>query len=115
MAITKDQIVVALARVAAPDGRPLPQTGALSDIVANDGKVFFSINVDAAAVPRWEPVRKAAEAAVRAVPGVQSVMVALTAERAPSAAGGGQRPAAGPSAGARGGPSAAHAPDGVKS
>ena len=34
----------------------------------------------------WEPVRKAAEAAVRAVPGVQSAMVALTAERAAGAA-----------------------------
>src|SRR5262252_2774918 len=55
MAVTKDQIVNALARVAAPDGRPLPHTGALSEIVATDGKVFFSINVDAAAVPHWEP------------------------------------------------------------
>src|SRR5499426_2255514 len=117
MAITKDQIVDALARVAAPDGRPLPQTGALSEIVATDGKVFFSINVDAAAVPHWEPVRQAAEAAVRAVPGVQSAMVALTAERAPGAApAGARRPPAGPAAGAaaRGGPNAARAPEGVK-
>src|SRR5262245_6781662 len=112
MAVTKEQIVDALARVAAPDGRPLTQTGALSEIVATDGKVFFSINVDAAAVPRWEPVRQAAEAAVRAVPGVQSAMVALTAERAPAPAGGARRPPAG--AGARGGPSAAQAPEGVK-
>src|SRR5919202_6652241 len=82
MAVTKEQILAALGSVAAPDGRPLTETGALSDVVASDGKVFFSINVDAAAVPRWEPVRKAAEAAVRAIPGVQSAMVALTAERA---------------------------------
>jgi len=111
MAVTKDQIVDALARVAGPDGRPLPQTGALSEIVVTDGKVFFSINVDAAAVPRWEPVRQAAEAAVRAVPGVQSAMVALTAERAPGA-GGAQRPPAPPAA--RGGPNAARTPEGVK-
>jgi len=44
--------------------------------------VFFSISVDAAAVNAWEPVRKKAEDAVRAVPGVQSALVALTAERA---------------------------------
>ena len=115
MAVTKDQIVDALARVAGPDGRPLPQTGALSEIVVTDGKVFFSINVDAAAVPRWEPVRQAAEAAVRAVPGVQSAMVALTAERAPGA-GGAQRPPAPPAGGpaARGGPNAARTPEGVK-
>ena len=50
--------------------------------MVSDGKVFFSITVDAAVVPQWEPVRKAAEAAVRAVPGVKSAMVALTGERA---------------------------------
>jgi ATP-binding protein involved in chromosome partitioning len=113
MAPTKDEIAASLASIPTPEGQPLNASGALSDIVATDGKVFFSINVDAAAVQRWEPVRKAAEAAVRAVPGVQSVMVALTAERAP-----GRAPAGGdarrPVAGARGGPSAAQAPEGVK-
>jgi ATP-binding protein involved in chromosome partitioning len=83
---TKDQVLAALAAVKSPDGAPLPQTGKLSDVVASDGKVFFSITVDAAVVPQWEPVRKAAEAAVRAVPGVTSAMVALTGERAPGAA-----------------------------
>src|SRR5215510_5480439 len=91
MAVTKEQVVEALNKVPAPDGRPLTQAGVLSDVVTTDGKVFFSINVDAAAVQRWEPVRKAAETAVRAVPGVQSAMVALTAERAPGA-GTAQRP-----------------------
>ncbi len=79
---TKDEVLAALAAVKSPDGVPLPQTGKLSDVVASDGKVFFSITVDAAVVPQWEPVRKAAEAAVRAVPGVKSAMVALTGERA---------------------------------
>ena len=87
MPVTKEQVVASLAKIATPDGEPLTESGALSDVVVTDGKVFFSINVDAAAVPRWEPVRKAAESAVRAVPGVQSAMVALTAERAPAAAG----------------------------
>jgi ATP-binding protein involved in chromosome partitioning len=115
MAVTKDQVLEALGKVASPHGEPLPASGKLSDVVVTDGKVFFSINVDAGAVPRWEPVRKAAEAAVRNVPGVQSALVALTAERAPSSGGGAQRPAAGPAAGARGGPNAAQAPEGVKS
>src|SRR5215813_12245187 len=83
MAVTKEQVLGALGAVSAPDGKPLPQAGVLSDVVVGDGKVFFSINVDAAAVQRWEPVRKAAEAAVRRIAGVQSAMVALTAERAP--------------------------------
>jgi ATP-binding protein involved in chromosome partitioning len=111
MAVTKDQILAALAKVASPHGEPLPATGALSDVVVTDGKVFFSINVEAGAVPKWEPVRKAAEAAVRAVPGVQSALVALTAERAAGAAS--QRAAPGATARARG-PSAAQAPDGVR-
>jgi len=83
---TKDQVLAALAAVSSPEGQPLPQTGKLSDVVASDGKVFFSITVDAAVVPQWEPVRKAAEAAVRALPGVTSALVALTGERAPGAA-----------------------------
>jgi ATP-binding protein involved in chromosome partitioning len=81
MPVTKDDVIAALGEIAAPDGTPLPQTGTLSDIVAGDGKVFFSISVDASVVQGWEPVRKRAEQAVKAIPGVQSAMVALTAER----------------------------------
>ncbi len=95
MALSKDDVVAALAKVPAPDGTPLPQTGTLSDVVVTDGKVFFSLTVDAAAVKAWEPVRKRAEDAVRAIPGVQSALVALTAERA----GGAARPAPAPAAG----------------
>src|SRR2546421_2245527 len=94
----KGEVLARLEKVASPQGKPLTNTGALSDVVASDGKVFFSINVDAAAVPQWEPVRKAAEAAVRAIPGVTSAMVALTAERAGGAGGAGQAPRTPPSA-----------------
>ena len=86
MAVTKEQILAVLAKVPAPDGTALPQTRTLSDIVVTDGKVFFSITVDAAAVKAWEPVRQRAEEAVRAVAGVTSALVALTAERAGGAA-----------------------------
>jgi ATP-binding protein involved in chromosome partitioning len=92
MASLKDEVLAKLSSVSAPDGAPLPAAGKLSEIVANDGKVFFSITVDAAQVKAWESVRERAEAAVRAVPGVQSVMIALTAERA----GGGARPGVAP-------------------
>jgi ATP-binding protein involved in chromosome partitioning len=84
---TKDDVLAALADVLSPDGKPLPATSTLSDIVVTDGKVFFSITVDAAAVKQWEPVRERAEAAVRAVPGVASALVALTGERASGAGG----------------------------
>jgi ATP-binding protein involved in chromosome partitioning len=120
MTALKDDVLAALGKVSGPDGAPLPATGKLSDIVASDGKVFFSISVDAAAVKQWETVRARAEAAVRAVPGVNSVMVALTAERAGGTGGGAAPPpaaAAAPRAaprtaprGAPGGPSPAGIP-----
>src|SRR5262245_10347502 len=81
MAVTKDAVMAALATVRSPEGAPLPETGKLSDVVVTDGKGFVSITVDAALVQAWEPVRKAAEATVRAVPGVASALVALTGER----------------------------------
>jgi len=86
MAVTKEQVLAALAKVPSPGGAALPNASVLSDIVVSDGKVFFSLTVDAAAVKVWEPVRKTAEAAVRAIPGVQSALVALTAERVAGAA-----------------------------
>src|SRR5580704_18216257 len=109
-AVTKDAILARLEAVPSPDGTPLPRTGKLSDIVVSDGKVFFSITVDAAVVQSWESVRKAAETAVRAVPGVTSAMVALTGERtgtrgAPTPP---QRPQAAPSPHAGHGRPAAH-------
>ncbi len=81
MAPTKQQVLDSLAKIAGPDGAPLTASGKLSDVMVTDGKVFFSITVDAAAVQAWEGVRDRAEAAARAVPGVQSALVALTAER----------------------------------
>ncbi len=101
MALLKDDVLAKLATVSGPDGVPLSQSGKLSDIVATDGKVFFSVTVDAAAVKQWESVRERAEKAVRAVPGVQSVMIALTAERAANAGGAQARPAAAAPAAAR--------------
>jgi ATP-binding protein involved in chromosome partitioning len=92
MAASKEQVLAALAKVPSPDGAPLTDAHVLSDIVVSDDKVFFSISVDAGAVKRWEPVRKAAEAAVRAVPDVQSALVALTAERSTGAPSRGPQP-----------------------
>src|ERR1700734_2497256 len=107
----KDDVLAALGKISGPDGSALPASGKLSEVVASDGKVFLSITADAAAVQAWEAVRERAEAAIRAVPGVKSVMVALTAERSPGAGGAArppQRPQAAPgparAPGARPGP-----------
>ncbi|CAA0093400.1 Iron-sulfur cluster carrier protein [Starkeya nomas] len=90
---TADDVKARLAQVSAPDGRPVTQTGALSEILVSDGKVYMSITVDAAEAQAWEPVRAAVERTVRGTPGVTSALVALTAERkAGSASVGGAQP-----------------------
>ena len=108
MTVSKEQVLAALAKVPSPNGVALPDARVLSDVVVSDGKVFFSLTVDAAAVKAWEPVRKAAEDAVRAIPGVQSALVALTAERSGTSGGRPQQPAG------QGAPRAAHPADKVQ-
>src|SRR5260370_19797269 len=68
-----------------PRGTALTNANVLSPVTVSDGKVFFSINVDAAEARAWESVRAQAEAAVRAIPGITAAMIALTAERKPGA------------------------------
>jgi ATP-binding protein involved in chromosome partitioning len=86
VSVTQQQVLDALAKVASPRGVALTNANVLSAISVTDGKVFFSINVDAAEARAWESVRAQAEAAVRAIPGVSVAMIALTAERKPGAA-----------------------------
>ena len=86
MSVTQQQVIDALAKVASPRGVALTNANVLSAITVTDGKVFFSINVDAAEARAWESVRAQAEAAVRAIPGVSVAMIALTAERKAGAA-----------------------------
>src|SRR3982751_5866086 len=83
VSVTQQQVLDALAKVASPRGVALTNANVLSAIAVTDGKVFFSINVDAAEARAWETVRAQAEAAVRAIPGVTAAMIALTAERKP--------------------------------
>ena len=86
MSVTQQQVLDALGRVMSPRGVALPHANVLSAVTVADGKVFFSINVDAAEARAWESVRAQAEAAVRAIPGVTAAMIALTAERKPGSA-----------------------------
>ena len=108
MTVNKQQVLKALAKVPSPGGTALPDARVLSDVVVSEGKVFFSLTVDATAVKMWEPVRKAAEDAVRAIPGVQSALVALTAERSAGPA------ARAPQSAAQAAPRAAHPADKVQ-
>jgi ATP-binding protein involved in chromosome partitioning len=83
LSVTQQQVLDSLVGVMTPRGVALTNAGVVSDLSVNDAKVFFSIHIDASEARAWESVRAAAEAAVRAVPGVTNVLVALTAERKP--------------------------------
>ena len=50
MTASKDQVLAALAKIPTPSGAVLTQSKVLSEIVVSDGKVFFSITVNAADV-----------------------------------------------------------------
>ena len=51
MSVTQQQVLDVLGKVKSPDGVALTQANVLSAVTVNDGKVFFSINVDAARGP----------------------------------------------------------------
>jgi ATP-binding protein involved in chromosome partitioning len=86
LSVTQQQVLESLKTVRSPRGVALTEANVLSAITVNDGKVFFSINVEAQEARAWESVRAEAEAAVRRLPGVNAAMVALTAERRPATA-----------------------------
>ncbi len=82
MPITKEAVLEKLRTVKGPDFEgDVVSLGLVSDIFIADGKVFFSITVPAARAKELEPLRAAAERAVKAMPGVAGAVVALTAEK----------------------------------
>src|SRR6516165_9206642 len=96
-AVTERQILDVLGRVADPDkGADIVSLGMVSGVVVRDGNVAFAIEVEPERGPRLEPLRKAAEKAVEALPDVMSVTAVLTAQTAPRG-----RPAPQPAAGRR--------------
>ncbi len=81
--ITKEQVIEALKGIRGPDGRTdIISLGIVSEIVIHGGKVYFSLSAPPDQAKSFEPLRQAAEQAVKRLPGVQSAMVTLTAERA---------------------------------
>ncbi|NNM72852.1 P-loop NTPase [Enterovirga aerilata] len=114
MAVSRDEVLRALGTIRIGSG-PLPASGRLSEIsVDPSGRVSFAISADPGEAAALEPVRAAAEAAVKALPGAGPVFVTLTADR-PAGAGPG-RAAAPPSAAQRAAaaPPRAQAVPGVK-
>lgn len=92
MALTDTLVRNTLARIGLPDGGDIISRDMLRALHISEGAVRFVIEAPTPeAAARMEPVRQAAEAAVRALDGVTSVSVVLTAH-GPAAARG---PAAG--------------------
>lgn len=82
MTVTKESVIERLKTVNGPDFTGnIVDLGMVSEIFIADSKVFFSITVPAARAQELEPLRAAAERAVKAIPGVASAVVALTAEK----------------------------------
>jgi ATP-binding protein involved in chromosome partitioning len=89
-AVTTEAVLDALRRVPHPRrGGDVVGLGMVSGVVVKGGNVGFALEVDPAEARELEPLRRACEAAVKALPGVLSCAAVLTAERAP---GGGARP-----------------------
>src|SRR4030088_227406 len=100
MPVTENMILDALRAVRDPerDG-DIVSLGMVTGVVIRDGNVGFAIEVEPERGARLEPLRKAAERAVEALPDVMSVTAVLTAEAKPP---GGQM--GGPRGAPRGGP-----------
>ena len=80
--VSEDQVLDALKRVTDTDkGRDVVSLGMISGLVIKDGNVGFALEVDPADGERKDPLRKACEQAVEALPGALSVTVVLTAHR----------------------------------
>jgi ATP-binding protein involved in chromosome partitioning len=83
----RSRILAALEAVTDPkSGRGLVSAGLVQALVVAPGRAGFMMEVDAGDGPLYAPVRDAAEAALKAVPGVERAQVALTADREPAAA-----------------------------
>ncbi|WP_136656483.1 Mrp/NBP35 family ATP-binding protein [Nitratireductor sp. XY-223] len=84
--VSKEEVLNRLEGVSHPAiGGNIVEKGLVSDVFIADGKVYFSITVSADLAPKLEPLRLAAENAVKSMDGVSAAMVALTAEKKPGA------------------------------
>src|SRR5215472_1352317 len=95
-AVTEQQIRDALGQVIDPEkGADVVSLGMVSGVVVRDGNVAFAIEVEPERGPRLEPLRKAAEKAVEALPDVLSVTAVLTAQAVAAPSRNAPHPAAG--------------------
>jgi len=80
--VSDKEVLAALARVIDPErGKDIVSLGMVSGVQLREGHVAFAIEIDRARAAQLEPLRKAAEKAVEALPGVLSVTAAHATPR----------------------------------
>ena len=76
--ITEEDVIAALSEVIDPSqGRSVVDLGMVTAIHIKQSNISFALEVPAHRGPAMEPVRKAAETAARAIPGVTSATVVV--------------------------------------
>lgn len=85
--VTSKDVLAQLSKVKGPDLKSdIVSLGMVENVLVNEGKVIFSINVPANRAQELEPLREAAEKAVSALGNIEKVTAVLTAERKPGSA-----------------------------
>lgn len=103
---SNEKVMAQLSKVKGPDLKSdIVSLGMVENVLINDGKIIFSINVPANRAQELEPLREAAEKAVSQLSNVEKVTAVLTAERSSQSAPPPAKPAAStaPPAGAQAG------------
>jgi len=86
-AVTPETVLAALSALRDPDrGADIVSLGMVQGLQVRDGLVSLALEVPRERAAAFEPLRKAAEAAVTALPGVLNATVVLTAHRGGAAA-----------------------------
>ncbi|WP_144186353.1 Mrp/NBP35 family ATP-binding protein [Elioraea rosea] len=81
-AVTPETVLAALARLRDPErGADIVSLGMVQGLQVRDGLVSLALEVPRERAAALEPLRRAAEAALNALPGVLNATVVLTAER----------------------------------
>lgn len=81
-------VLKALQAIVGPDGRaPVSRSNGIAGLTIREGKVYLALTGNPRLAEAMETMRREAEAAIKALPGVVGAVVSLTAERAPAGPG----------------------------
>jgi ATP-binding protein involved in chromosome partitioning len=86
--VSEKDVLDALRTVAGPDGRTsVSRTNGIAGLTIREGKVYLALTGDPRLAAAMETMRAEVEKAIKAVPGVTSAVISLTAEMPPGGPG----------------------------